>query len=83
MNVEEFIAPEPIEHDQNLITAMEIRGQWLKVVPGTLELGVTPEGGVEFFVDIVGGGVVNGVLTEVTGLESLPYEEEEATHDGG
>lgn len=62
-----------VEHDQNKIVSIRIDGEWVAVIPGTLELSFGEEGvaDVVFSVERADGLFEEGVLSEITGLRSL------------
>lgn len=63
------------EHDQNRVVAIQLAGQWVQVIPGTLELsfGDGPAD-VIFSVERVDGLIEEGGLSEITGIRSLDGE---------
>lgn len=73
-----------VEHDQNLIYAIEYLGLWYDVQPGTLELKMGNEIGwdqlpeVIFEVKKVTGGELSGGLSNITGLRSLTLTDPES-----
>lgn len=78
---EHFLAPDPKEHTQEMIYALEIRGRgWVNIIPGTLDLAIsdsTPE--VEFEAIVAScepnaGTTVSGILSDITGLKSVEAE---------
>lgn len=64
---------DPEEHDQNKVVAIQLNGEWVAVIPGTLELSFG-DGGVAdviFSVERVDGQFEEGALSEIKGLRSL------------
>lgn len=64
---------DPEEHDQNKIVAVKLAGEWISVIPGTLELSFGEEGldDVLFSFERPDGQFEEGALSEITGLRSL------------
>lgn len=66
---------DPEEHDQTKIVAIRLAGgDWISVIPGTLELSFGEEGGaagVVFSVERMDGQFEEGELSNITGLRSL------------
>ena len=68
---------EPEEHDQSRIVALKLKGgDWINVIPGTMELRFGDEGVPEVFfsVERADGLFEEGAISEITGLKSLPEE---------
>lgn len=71
----EMFFAEPEEHDQESVCAMEVRGSWFNIIPGSLDLIINEYGAVDFIADTIGGGNIEGALTDISGLRSLPAME--------
>lgn len=72
---ENIFKPEPEEHDQSRIVAIQLhKGEWINVIPGTMELRFGDEGVPEVFfsVERADGLFEEGAISELTGIKSLP-----------
>jgi hypothetical protein len=85
-NLASQIFQEPIEeeHDQALVNAIRIAGVWHEIIPGSLDLAFNDMGEVEFYADkpSLGDPFIQGKLSDITGLKSLPAEDENGTESG-
>lgn len=64
---------DPEEHDQNKVVAIRLSGDWISVMPGTLELSFGDDdiADVVFSVERLDGQFEEGKLSDITGLKSL------------
>lgn len=71
--------PSEQEHDQERVTAIRIDGVWHDIVIGSLDLAFNELGEVEFMADTPApwNPYLEGKLSDITGLKSLPSEEED------
>lgn len=77
----DFFQPEPVEqeHDQERVTAIRVGGIWHDIAIGSLDLVFNDQGQVEFMADKLdlADPFISGKLSDITGLRSLPAEEED------
>lgn len=77
----QIFQPEPVEqeHDQARINAIRVDGVWHDIIVGSLDLMFNEMGEVEFIADTPSPfrPYIEGKLSDITGLRSLPEEEEE------
>lgn len=82
----QIFQPEPVEqeHDQARVNAIRIAGEWHDIVPGSLDLVFNEMGEVEFMADTPApwNPFLQGKLSDITGLKSLPAEEDEEDGTG-
>lgn len=83
----QIFQPEPVEveHDQERVNAVRIDGVWHDIVPGSLDLVFNDMGEVEFMADTPSpfNPYLQGKLSDITGLKSLPSEEDEDGTESG